>query len=306
MTPAALHAIYGVLPRVGVETTHGAIQLSPLLPPSTHRLESMAEASLSSAVLHAPPSTVERRYVLAQMLRALAVGAPFTALALNDKGGARIAAELKNFGCEVSETSRNHYRICTTARPAHCTNLSEALAAGGPQQHPAHGLWTQAGVFSWDRIDTGSALLLQHLPTLSGHGADLGCGIGVLSRAVLQSPSVTALTLLDCDHRALSAAEKNIHDPRATFVWADIRSHNAPSATLDFVVMNPPFHDHGIEDKSLGQTFIETAARMLKPRGVCWITANRHLPYEALLAKRFTTSRCVADADGFKILVAEK
>ncbi|MEA2808490.1 MAG: rRNA (guanine1207-N2)-methyltransferase, partial [Rhodospirillaceae bacterium] len=39
------------------------------------------------------------------------------------------------------------------------------------------GSWvSQPGIFSWDRIDDGSALLAKHLPDdLSGHVADFGC-----------------------------------------------------------------------------------------------------------------------------------
>ena len=32
---------------------------------------------------------------------------------------------------------------------------------------------------------------------------------------------------------------------------------------LDFVVMNPPFHDGGTEDRSLGEAFIRRAAAVL-------------------------------------------
>jgi 16S rRNA (guanine1207-N2)-methyltransferase len=54
-------------------------------------------------------------------------------------------------------------------------------------------------VFSWDRIDPGTALLMQHLPALSGRGADIGCGIGILARAVLASAKVEQITLIDID-----------------------------------------------------------------------------------------------------------
>ena len=57
------------------------------------------------------------------------------------------------------------------------------------------GLWSQPGVFSWNRIDPGSALLAQTLPALSGKGADFGCGVGYLAHTVLASPAVTHLTL---------------------------------------------------------------------------------------------------------------
>ena len=70
--------------------------------------------------------------------------------------------------------------------------------------------------------------------------------------------------------------------------------------------MNPPFHDSGIEDKVLGQQFIERAASLLRPGGVCWLTANRHLPYEKLLVQAFARTQLVAEANGFKIYKAEK
>lgn len=305
MSHPATHIVYGQPEPDLADIPAGSVQCSPLLP-SAQALEEMADHSLTGAVIHAPPGTVERRYVLALALQKLAPGAPFTALALNDKGGSRIAGELRAMGCEVAEDSRKHHRIVQTKCRNNLSDLSAALAEGGLQQHQKHGLWTQPGVFSWDRIDSGSALLLQHLPAFHGDGADLGCGIGVLSRAVLASAKVSALTLIDIDRRAISAAQKNITDPRANFVWADARTQPFPTATLDFVVMNPPFHDTGIEDKALGQAFITRAARMLKQGGQCWLTANRHLPYEALLAEHFSRVERIAEADGFKIIKAEK
>ena len=305
MTIEIIHLVYGVPPRELVAVRADAQQVSPLMPGNL-RLADLAADSAASAIIYAPPGTLERRYIFARLLSRLAVGAPLTALAPKDKGGSRIAAELEAFGCDVTDASRAHHRIVTTARPATLCGIEEALVAGGLQPHTAHSLWTQPGVFSWDRIDAGSALLLKHVPQLSGRGADLGCGIGVLSRAVLSSPTVSELTLIDIDRRALFAAEKNIHDARAKFIWADIRSHALPAHDLDFIIMNPPFHDTGIEDKTLGQAFITRAATLLKNSGTLWLTANKHLPYEALLAQSFGRVMLVDENDGFKIYMAEK
>ena len=49
-------------------------------------------------------------------------------------------------------------------------------------------------MFSWDRVDPGSAQLLGLLPPLAGRGADLGCGIGLLCARLLASPEVAELT----------------------------------------------------------------------------------------------------------------
>lgn len=301
MSPLRPHTVYGQPPRDLVHYGADAVQLSPLMPGAS-ALETCPEKSLASAVIYAPPGTIERRYILALALRALEEGAPLTALAPKDKGGNRIAAELERFGCAVTEVSKAHHRIVTTTRPAILT-LDTAVADGCYRQ--VDDLWTQPGIFSWDRLDVGSALLLKHLPGFSGAGADLGCGIGILSKAALASPDVTALTLIDIDRRAIDAARRNIADARAQFLWADVRTGDLPQA-LDFILMNPPFHDAGIEDQSLGQRFITRAAGMLRPGGQCWLTANRHLPYEALLRTHFSQSRLVADEDGFKIYASVK
>ena len=116
-------------------------------------------------------STVERRYTLALALRALAPGARLTALAPKDRGGSRLRKELEAFGCTVSETVKAHHRICACLRPENVPGLGDAIAEGAPRIIQPYGLWSQPGVFSWDRIDPGTALLMQHLPPLSGASA---------------------------------------------------------------------------------------------------------------------------------------
>lgn len=294
--------VYGTPPAELAEVPVGAIQFSPLIPGSG-RLEGQEEGSLSLMVMLAPPGTVERRYTIALALRALAPDASLTVLAPKHKGGSRIAKELKGFGCDVIETSRRHHRICTVARPGLPVGLEDALAEGRPRVDEALGLWTWPGVFSWNRLDPGSTLLEQNLPRFSGRGADFGCGIGVLARAILASPQVEHLTMIDIDRRAVEMAERNVDDPRAQVRWADIRSGTGLKG-LDFVVMNPPFHDGGVEDQSLGQAFIRRAAEALRPGGVLWLVANRHLPYEAVLKGLFKRVTPKVEASGYKIYEA--
>lgn len=260
--------------------------------------------SLESMTMLAPPGTIERRYVMARTIQALRADAPFTVLAPKDKGGSRIAKELKEFGCEIIEDARSHHRICSLKRPENPVGLVEALAEGAPRFSEEMGMHTQPGVFSWNRFDAGSQLLIEQMPPLVGKGADLGSGIGFLSREILKSPKVRELHLLEIDGRALSAAKKNILDPRAKFYWADLRNSNLIPTGLDFVVTNPPFHDGGIEDQSLGKDFLRQSSYLLRAGGVCWIVANRHLPYESILKEIFSTVNLKAEANGFKIFEA--
>lgn len=296
--------LYGALPREFDGVPAGALQLSPLQP-GGEAIETLGDDTLDELFMLAPPGTDERAFAMAHALRALKKDAPFVILAHKAKGGGRLAKELTAFGAEVTETSKHHHRICTGTRPAELTDLEATIARGAPRFDEKLGLWTQPGVFSWNRVDPGSTALLGVLPALSGKGADFGCGLGVLSTAVLASPAVTSLDLIDLDHRAVSAARRNVEDPRAHFQQADIRSARLPD-DLDFVVMNPPFHAGGSEDRTLGQTFIRRAAGALRKGGVLWLTANRHLPYETPLREAFTRVEPRGEVAGFKLFEARK
>ncbi|NRA98361.1 MAG: class I SAM-dependent methyltransferase [Rhodobacteraceae bacterium] len=166
------------------------------------------------------------------------------------------------------------------------------------------GFVTRAGVFSADGIDPGSKLLAEALPHLKGRVADLGAGWGYLAASVLKSPDVTEIDLVDADAVAIECARENVTDPRAAFLWADAVTWQADVA-YDAVVMNPPFHRGRAADPGLGLSFLQTAARVLKRRGVLWMVANRHLPYEARLAALFRSVEEVAGNASFKIIRAE-
>jgi 16S rRNA (guanine1207-N2)-methyltransferase len=281
-----------------------ATQVSPLIPGST-ALESFAPRSVDTAMLYAPPGVLERRYLLALTLKALKVGGRLDVMAAKDKGGSRLSKELKAFGVEVAESSKAHHRRCVVIRPEVLTGIDDAIAAGAPRQVEGLEAWSQPGIFAWDRVDAGTALLAEHLPPMKGAGVDLGCGYGALATVVLRSEAVTGLKLVDLDRRAIEAAQKNVVDPRATFDWIDARNLEA-AGDMDFVVSNPPFHDGGTEDKRLGQAFIQKAAVLLHKGGVAWIVANRHLPYEAELNTAFKRVTMVADRGGYKLFEAVK
>ena len=298
-------AIYGAPPAGLALVPAGAIQLSPFVV-GAEALEDLADGALDDIVIAAPPSAIERRFVLAHALRALKPGGRLVALAPKDMGGLRLRRELAAFGCEAADSARRHWRICASRRPDAPTGLARAIAEGWPQVPPKLGLWSQPGVFSWDRVDPGSALLAPHIAGLAGAGADLGCGVGVLALAALASPTLASLALIDLDRRAIEAARRNVSDGRASFLQADLRAEGPVAGTLDFVIMNQPFHDGGAEDKALGQAFIRRAAAMLKPGGVLKLVANVGLPYEAVLGETFKDVRLIDQAPGYKALEARR
>jgi 16S rRNA (guanine1207-N2)-methyltransferase len=298
------HHVYGAPPPELADIAADTRQFSPLCP-GAGDLQEISPGALPDLVMLAPPGAIERRYALALALRALAPGAPFLVMAPKDKGGGRLAKELAELGCAAHETARRHHRICAAAAKGGRKAIAAAIDAGAPRFSESLGLWTQPGVFSSDRIDSGTALLIRHLPEFSGRGADFGCGLGLLGHAILRSERVTALTLVDLDRRAVALCRHNVADARANILWADARALRGLEP-LDFVAMNPPFHEGGLESRALGLAFIDRAAAVLRKGGQCWLVANRHLPYEAALARNFREVRAVADEGGYKIVEARK
>ncbi|MDY8109815.1 methyltransferase [Fulvimarina sp. 2208YS6-2-32] len=296
-------AVYGAPPTDLVEVPDGAVQLSPLRP-GAQALEALPDACLDAITVAAPAGSVERSFVLAHALRVLAPGGTVTATAAKDKGGLRLRRELEGFGCAVAERFKARQRICTAHRPHTLVGVADAIAAGGPVWIDEIGFYSQPGIFAWNRVDAGTAFLLKHLPPLAGRGVDLGAGLGILSRAVLASPTVTALTLVELDRRAVEAAKANVKDLRARFSWSDARE--AGFTDLDFVVSNPPFHAEGLEDRTLGQAFIASAGRMLRRSGSFHLVANRHMPYEDGLRAAFRSVKTLADEGGYKVIEARK
>lgn len=231
----------------------------------------------------------------------LARGGTLVCAGANDDGAASLEKHVaKTFGLEDS-LSKFHCRVFWSTRgdkspPEYWRKLALLQPVGD-------GSWmSQPGIFSWDRIDDGSALLATYLPDdLSGHLADFGCGWGYLSREVLsRSRGVRKIDLIDAEHRALEAARANLPDVRASFHWLDLTAEPAP-AIYDAIVCNPPFHAGRAAEPALGQGVISAAARSLRPGGRLYLVANRGLPYEPLLKANFASFETLADNNKFRV-----
>ncbi len=306
MTSSPISGLYGTPDKDLVSVPNDARQCSPLIPESADITE-CPDGSLDYFVIAAPAGTQERRFVLAQALRALKSDGELTVVAGKKKGGQRLKSDLELLQCNnIRIESKKHQKIASCSPPTDMSAIHAAIEENGPKLNEELGLWSQPGIFSWNRPDPGSILLMEHLPELSGMGADLGCGLGLLSHHVLQSEAIKKLTLIDIDRRAIEMAYRNVSDDRIKFLWQDARIGPKDMTDLDFIIMNPPFHDAGEEDHGLGKAFMARAAAMLKKGGVCWMVANRHLPYERAIKAHFSSFTPKADSHGFKVIEAIK
>ncbi|MBE3008246.1 methyltransferase [Microbispora sp. NEAU-D428] len=169
-----------------------------------------------------------------------------------------------------------------------------------------------AGVFSAERLDAGTRLLLGSLPTRTGaeHVVDLGCGNGVIGLAAALSNGEAEVTFIDESYQALASAEATFRanagpGAAARFVAADGLS-GFPPGTADLVLNNPPFHTHrGRTDATAWRMFNGSRAA-LRRGGELWVVGNRHLGYHVKLRRLFGNCEVVASDPKFVVLRAVK
>lgn len=224
----------------------------------------------------------------------------------NNHGAKSYEDALKKLAGNISSSSKSKCRIFSARKIAALdTQLAtQWLNAGNPQRAESHGLISQPGLFSWDRPDRGSQLLLEQLPELSGTGMDLCCGYGLLSDKILRSSKqIDRLHLIEADHLALNCAETNCTawSDKTEYHWLDAASEPLPE-NMAWIVCNPPFHTGQDRDIDLGQQIIINACRALKPGGLLYLVANRKLPYESVLQAGLKTSQTLIEAEGFKVI----
>jgi len=104
-------------------------------------------------------------------------------------------------------------------------------------------LITEAGVFSRDRVDPGTALLIKHMDVQPADRClDLGCGYGVVGIIAAKLSAQGHVTLVDINERAVALARENLKANSITNAEA-LQGHGfAPVAdrVFDVIALNPP------------------------------------------------------------------
>ena len=206
--------------------------------------------------------------------------------------------------------SKNHGIVFWLTVPNDLEDDKIQSLMGEPQKFES-AFTTEAGMFSHGRIDQGSQMLVKYMERIVfGKTADFGAGWGYLSyEAIKEAKKLSEIDLYEADYNALKAAQKHLaglnHSIAINYFWHDVIRE--PSEKIyDTILSNPPFHEGRAADVSLGQNFIEIAARHLKPGGCLLMVANRQLPYEATLNKVFCKVFMREEQNGFKVFEARK
>ncbi|MFB2555145.1 class I SAM-dependent methyltransferase [Herbiconiux liangxiaofengii] len=193
-----------------------------------------------------------------------------------------------------------------SAQPAGELSLRELTVTLAGAEHR---LVTASGIFSPDRIDVGTQVLLANVPTPppGGNLLDLGCGWGPIALTLaLESPRATVWAV-DVNERALDLVRRNSHMMGLDNINA-CRPEDVPD-DVTFMTMwsNPPIRVGKAELHSMLQQWLPR----LEPDTDAWMVVQKNLgsdslqrwmdaEFDDLSVQRATTSKA------FRVLRAHK
>lgn len=277
----------------------------------------LASESADLVMLRCVQNTDEMLGLIAEASRICKNGGQILLARPNLLGAKSIEKHLRSAFGNLHTISKNKCRgftITVDKSNDNTQKLNDWAQQAAPQRTPKTGYVSQPGIFGWNKIDAGSQLLLNTLPDLQGRIADFGCGYGYLTmEACNKHQGITAIEAIDHDKRSIDALTENLASNEAsditgkvTPIWGDLSITYKADKPFDAIIMNPPFHAGKKMQIDLGISFIKNAYENLKKGGTLYMVANQTLPYEAPLNALFGTHIRVTDANGFKILTAQK
>jgi 16S rRNA (guanine1207-N2)-methyltransferase len=281
---ALLASRYKVVPRPEGEDYDGALVLT-----SRHRGQN--QARISAAIDRTRP------------------GGQIVVAGSTDDGVASLRKRLELLVGLDGHLPKYHGQAVWFRRPVDATAVHAGLAN---EASLAGGRFVAApGMFSHDRIDSGSLLLAGHLPdNWKGAAADFGAGWGYLATILAErTHGLKSIDLYEADFESLEAAKTNLASvkgaPATDFLWHDLVNEKV-DRKYDLIVMNPPFHQGRAAEPAIGQAMIHTASASLRPGGRLFMVQNRGLPYDQVLKARFSRVSEIQREGAFRVIVAER
>jgi len=162
---------------------------------------------------------------------------------------------------------------------------------------------TDAGVFSRDGLDKGTALLLNALPELRGRVLDLGCGWGAVGVALKAKYPELDVVMTDINARAADLARRNLaaNGVRATVVRGD--GFESVEGKFDAIVANPPIR----AGKAVIYGLFDQSRDFLNPGGALYIVIRKQQGAPSALKhlrERFGAAEVIDRGGGFWVIRA--
>ncbi len=174
--------------------------------------------------------------------------------------------------------------------------------------HPFH-FYSLPGVFSYDRLDEGTTLLLDNLDISPGARLlDVGCGYGVIGLSAAYSAHPTLVDMVDSNLLAVASARRNLELLGAKNVR--ILPSDLLSAVSDqqytHILSNPPFHTGKEVNYGIAEALINQSFQALISGGWLILVANQFIHYERLMEKQFSKVKIIKKTNRFHVIAAQK
>lgn len=164
-------------------------------------------------------------------------------------------------------------------------------------------LETDSGVFSPDRIDPGTRVLLETVPPppQQGNLLDLGCGYGPIALTLATRSPSAMVWGADVNRRALEIAEGNAKTAGLDNVRFSLADEIDPALRFTAIWSNPPIR---IGKAALHDLLLTWLPR-LTPGGLAHLVVQKHLGSDSLqrwlTAQGFPTER-IASRSAYRVL----
>lgn len=163
------------------------------------------------------------------------------------------------------------------------------------------------GVFSKDRFDYGTRVLLNSIDIdkLSGNVLDLGCGVGVVGLILGTINKNISIDMVDINERAINLTKNNLvlNNVKANVFVSDIYSNI--NNKYDFIITNPPIR----AGKNVIRGFLLGSYDYLKDDGTLYFVMRKDHGVKSMikeLSVKFNTSIVNKDKGFYVVLCTKK
>lgn len=166
--------------------------------------------------------------------------------------------------------------------------------------------YSDNGVFSKDKIDFGSRLLIETVLKEETRKnidiLDVGCGygfLGIVASKLLDS----SVTMCDVNKRALHLAERNISKNKIRGTTILSNAYENIKEQYDLILTNPPIR----AGKEVVLDILINAKKYLKKQGVLWFVVRKDQGAKSIIkqVEKYGTCVVMEKSKGFYIMKAE-